>query len=109
MFVLKNMFNRIFENKLAVVADYYEIKLMKDKQRRKEYDQSCQRIDPFAPNTGKEIQKTLAKIPKSTQGFSCPTCLNSYRGYLVFKCKKCEQPFLRTMQMDCIYLWKMWL
>ena len=93
MFVLKNVFNRIFENKLAVVADYYEIKLIKDKQKRKEYDQSCQRIDPSAPNTGKEIQKTLTEISKSTQGFSCPMCLNSYRGYLVFKCKKCEQPF----------------
>ena len=59
MFVLKNMFNRIFENKLVVVADYYEIKLIKDKQKRKEYDQSCQRINPSAPNTGKEIQKNI--------------------------------------------------
>ena len=64
MFVLKNVFNRIFENKLAVVADYYEIKLIKDKQKRKEYDQSCQRIDPSAPNTGKKNTKNISENSK---------------------------------------------
>ena len=106
MFVLKNMFNRLLENKMAVVADYYEVKLMEDKKRRKEDDHSCQRNDPSAPsfvynndesaslpNTSKEIQKTSMEISESTQGFRCPTCLVSYRGYLVFKCEKCEQPF----------------
>ena len=72
MFVLKNMFTRLLENKMAVVADYYEVKLMEDKKRRKEDDHSCRRIDPSAPSfvynndesaslpiTSKEIQKNV--------------------------------------------------
>ena len=106
MFVLKNMFNRLLENKMAVVADYYEVKLMEDKKRRKEDDHSCRRIDQSKPSviysddestslpiTSKGIQKTSMEISESTQGFRCPTCLVSYRGYLIFKCEKCEQPF----------------
>ena len=44
------MFTRLLENKMAVVADYYEVKLMEDKKRRKEDDQFCQKIDPSAPS-----------------------------------------------------------
>ena len=49
MIALKNMFERLLENKVAVVADYYEVKLMEDKKRRDEDDSYCRRIDQSTP------------------------------------------------------------
>ena len=49
MIALKNMFERLLENKMAVVADYYEVKLMEDKKRRNEDDSYYRRIDQSTP------------------------------------------------------------
>ena len=99
MIALKNMFERLLENKVAVVADYYEVKLMEDKKRRDEDDSYYRRIDQSTPpfvysdNESATILGTVDKEIQSMRELSCPTCLVSYHGYLIFKCEKCEQPF----------------
>ena len=98
MIVLKNMFKRLLENKMTVVADYCEVKLMKDKKGREGDDSYWQRIDHSTPpfiygdNESATLLGTVKGI-ESTREFSCPICLVSYHGYSIFKCEKCDQPF----------------
>ena len=99
MIALKNMFERLLENKVAVVADYYEVKLMEDKKRRDEDDSYYRRIDQSTPpfvysdNESATILGTVDKGIQSMRELSCPTCLVSYHGYLIFKYEKCDQSF----------------
>ena len=76
MSFVKKMFKKAFENKMAVVEDYMEVKLMEERKHQKDEKHHLQEVDQASISSdsasGGELQKASKYNTTLLQGINCP-------------------------------------